>query len=87
MFVRFDSAIAGANFSYAPGDVVDWPNEAEAARFVERGIAEELSRDAATQAARDVGKPVRKHKPKAPEAAVRTAPESAELPRVAGRQP
>jgi hypothetical protein len=63
MFIRFESSIAGMNFSYAPGDVVEWPDEGEAERFVQRGIAEQLlSREKAQEAAQSAGRPVRRHR-------------------------
>lgn len=62
MHIRFESAFAGQNFSYAPGDVADWPDEKEAERLVSRGIAEQLTPDAAREAASSSGRPVRRHK-------------------------
>jgi tRNA(Ile2) C34 agmatinyltransferase TiaS len=74
MFLRFESSIAGRNFSYAPGDVVEWPDEAEAQRFCDQGIAEQLAPDEADKVARSSGRPVRKHR--GIEAATRRAPEA-----------
>ena len=76
MFLRFESALAGANFSYQPGDVVDWPDEREAQRFVDKGLAEQLSPEAAREAAAASGKIPRRHR--SPEKAVaKPAPEKA----------
>jgi hypothetical protein len=82
-----ESAIAGTNYAYAPGDVVEWPNEDEAERLVQRGHATLLDQEKASQVARDSGKPIRKHRePKAPEAAMRTAPEAATQQRPMARR-
>ncbi len=76
MFIRIESSISGTNFAYAPGDVCEWPDEAEARRMVERGIAEELrDRKAAEEASAASGRPVRRHR--SPETATRRAPEMA----------
>lgn len=63
MMIRFNTPVAGTNFSYSPGDVVDWPDERQARRMIERGIAEELTPDAAEKAAASAGRPVRRHQP------------------------
>jgi hypothetical protein len=76
MFIRFESSIGGANFSYAPGDVCEWPDDAEAQRMIERGIATELlDRKSAETAAAASGRPVRRHR--APETATRRPQEMA----------
>jgi hypothetical protein len=62
MHIRFESAFAGQRFSYSPGDVADWPDEDEAKRLVDKGIAEQLTPEAAKEAASSVGRPVRRHK-------------------------
>ena len=41
MWIRFRTSISGTNFSHKPGDVVLWPDEAEAKRFVAAEYAEE----------------------------------------------
>jgi hypothetical protein len=74
MHIRFEGSIAGQNFAYQPGDVCEWPDENEAARFVAAGIATKLSPTEAAQVAASSGKTVRQHKP---ETATRTAPEKA----------
>lgn len=76
MHIRFNSSIAGHNFSYSPGDVVNWPDEEEAERMCERGIAEELTQEMAQKTAASSGRPVRNHRIGV-ERAVRTAPEKA----------
>lgn len=79
MFLRFDTAIAGRNFAYAPGDVVEWPNDEEAARLVERSQATELTGDEAKETAKSSGKAVRRHRasPTPPENAARRPAETA----------
>ena len=69
MHIRFNSAIAGSNFSYGPGDVADWPDEKEGARLVQAGIADELTADEAVKVAQSAGRPVRRHR--SPEQATR----------------
>lgn len=63
MMLRFNSPIAGKDFSYSPGDVVNWPNEQEAKRMIGRGIADELTDEAGDAAAKAAGRPVRRHQP------------------------
>ena len=75
--IRFNSAIAGLAFAYSPGDVVIWPDDAEAERLCERGIADELTEDSAKEAAKGSGRPVRVHRVPKPETATRRAPETA----------
>lgn len=76
MHIRFSTPIAGHNFAYSPGDVAVWPNDAEAREMCERGIAEEMTPDAAEKAAQSVGRPVRTHRP-GKEKSVHSAPERA----------
>ncbi|MFN0133420.1 MAG: hypothetical protein ACKVW3_12945 [Phycisphaerales bacterium] len=42
MRIKFLTSIAGTNFSYKPGDEIDWPDETEAARFVAAGYASSI---------------------------------------------
>ena len=42
MRIKFLTSIAGVNYSHKPGDEVDWPDEAEAARFVAATYAVEV---------------------------------------------
>lgn len=74
-FLKFNSPIAGRNFAISPGDVVEWPDDEEAGRMIDRGIADELTPDAAEAAARAAGRPVR-HRP-VETATARKAPEKA----------
>ena len=53
MFLRFENAVAGIGFTYEPGEVVDWPDDVNAAVFVRHRLAKE--------AARAQGRPVRRH--------------------------
>ncbi len=62
MHIRFNSSIAGHNFDFAPGDVAEWPDEKEAQRLVDRGIAEQLSETEAKKVAADGGRNIRKHR-------------------------
>ena len=39
MKIVMKTSIAGAGFSHRPGDVVDWPDAADAANLVKRGYA------------------------------------------------
>lgn len=39
MRLRFTTSIAGAHYSFKPGDETEWPNDAEARRLVEAGFA------------------------------------------------
>lgn len=61
--IRFEGSLAGINFSYAPGDVAVWPDDAQAEEFARRGIAEILDPEAAQKAAAASGRPVRTHRP------------------------
>lgn len=38
-WIRFKTSVAGARFSYKPGDLVEWPDSNEAQRFVDREYA------------------------------------------------
>jgi hypothetical protein len=73
-FVHFNSAIAGPNFAYQPGDTAEWHDDDEATRFAERGIVELVTKDKAEELARIHGRPLRRHKTVL-EAATRGAPE------------
>lgn len=42
MRIKFLQSIAGARFQHKPGDEVDYPDNAEAQRFVDAGIAVKL---------------------------------------------
>lgn len=90
MYLRFESPIAGHTYSYSPGDVVEYPKEfdREAIRLVERGIAEEITKEAAEKAAVMAGRPApKRHKVPRPEAAITAPPENAMRPHVmAGRE-
>jgi hypothetical protein len=61
-FVQFNSAIAGHDFDYKQGDIVDWPDEKEVVRMEERGIAERLTADVANARALREARTVRIHK-------------------------
>ena len=37
--IKLNTSIAGERFSYAPREIVDWPDDAEAARLVAAGFA------------------------------------------------
>lgn len=39
MRIRFITSIAGTRYSHKPGDVVTWPDKAEAQRFIDTGAA------------------------------------------------
>ena len=39
MRIKFTTSIAGPSYTYKPGDEADWPNEAEAERFIAAGYA------------------------------------------------
>lgn len=43
MRIRFKQSIAGSNFAHKGGDIVDWPDAAEARRFIAADIAEEFN--------------------------------------------
>lgn len=58
-FLKFNSAIAGHRFAYAPGDVVEWDDKNEAAELCARSIAEEVSQEQAKEATK--GRQIRKH--------------------------
>ena len=40
MKIRFLVSISGSEYSHQRGDVADWDDESEAARFFDKGIAE-----------------------------------------------
>lgn len=40
MRIKLLTSIAGKNFSHSSGEIVDWPNDAEAERLVAAGQAE-----------------------------------------------
>lgn len=56
MRIKFLTSIAGSNFSHKPGDETDWPNEAEARRFIAAGYAQKVGPSAVPAATRR-GKP------------------------------
>lgn len=61
MLIRLESSLAGDNFAYQVGDVVDWPNEEEAKRFIKRGMATQLAAGEAEKVAASSGRPVHRH--------------------------
>ena len=50
MRIQLETAIVGPGVAYAAGDVVDWPNEAEAQRMIDRQMAVPFAGDSASQA-------------------------------------
>ncbi len=47
MRIKLLTSIATSTRGWAPGEVVDWPNDNEARRFIERGYAEAVEPPAA----------------------------------------
>ena len=78
-FLKLDTAIAGHRHAFQEGDVVEWPDDAEAQRLQDAGQATILAgpKEADEAAARN-GKPVRQHR-KVEKAVRKQAPEKATL--------
>jgi hypothetical protein len=65
------SPVAGINFSYHPGQIVDWSDEEEAQRLIERAHAEQVTPEVAKLHLHATGLVPRKHPPRAPQIAVK----------------
>ena len=75
MFLRMKTSIVGRNFVYQPDDIVEWQNEEEALRLVERNCAERIrSAQDADKVSMTSGKVIKTHNREQPsEAAMRPA--------------
>ena len=73
MRIKLLTSIAGTNFSHGAGSVVEWPDDAEAKRYIAAGLAEPV-----------VGK-VAKASDVAEVAVVRKATETADARRLTGK--
>lgn len=63
--LKLNTSICGNNFAYARGDEVDWPDDADAVRLIEAGIAKPLGDEAkkAYEAAKKNAPPPRRPTP------------------------
>lgn len=69
MLLHLHSPIAGPNFSYAIGDIVEWPDEDDARRMIDKGVAQELTPETAAETSKDTRRPIQRHRQ--PERAVK----------------
>ncbi len=47
--LKLNSSMSGHRFAYHANDVVEWDNDREAAEMIDRGIADEVPKDAVTE--------------------------------------